>query len=823
MSMAHILRPDGPTTAKIAFVGEAPGGQEERLGRPFVGPSGQLLDECLSQVGIRRKDCYLTNVVKERPANNDIRSFIDLSKNKPKITEEGQRYIDSFLLEMKGISANVIVPLGNVPLWCLTGSKNITKRHGSILRANDGRKIIPSIHPAAALREYLFKYYIQADLRRIRREAEFPDIRLTNYHLNVGPTFSEVFEFLNNILIDNLIEGAKQITVDIEVLNYEISCISIGTDQLTMSIPFTNEQGDYFTPEQEVQVWKFLTEILERPTILKLGQNLSFDATFLHTKYGIRVSPMADTMVAAGILYPELPKGLDFLTTTYTDMPYYKDDGKQWFKLGGTFKDLWVYNAKDSAVLPTIFKKQTEQLRKQGNLQAYLNQVSLIEPIVYMSSRGIRTDYSGILKAKDEADIQLSKLYEEFHKECGYECNPKSPAQLKQLFYVQRNHRPYTSRSSGQVTTDRDALKRLSRKGDKAAKILLEIRQLGKLRDTYYNVLLDADKRLRCNFNPVGTTSGRLSSSKTIFKTGLNLQNLPDKYRRFLLIDDGYIGYQLDLSQAENRVVAYIAPDPLMIEAFEKGIDVHRLTASLIFGKRIEEISDEPGSTSIGGGIYSERFWGKKANHGLNYDLGYKTFAFYYEIPESDSRYIVERYHQAYPGVRRYHAWVRQDLSTRRTLEDCLGKRRIFLDRWGDQLFKEAYSYIPQSTVAGKLNHDGMLELHRGRNDRYKHVELLNQVHDSVWIQIPISVPLEKHIKILSQLKRSLEHPIHWKATSFSIPADIEVTFGNFGKFHEQENLDGLRKFKFNTQAEGLAKLAALVEEDNNARRPGTH
>ena len=441
-----------------------------------------------------------------------------------------------------------------------------------------------------------------------------------------------------------------------------------------------------------------------------------------------------------------------------------------------------------------------------------------------MSSRGIRTDNEGILNARDLAEAELNQLTEDFYKECGYECNPKSPAQLKQLFYVERKHKPYTSRTTHAVTTDRDALKRLSRKGDEAARLLLRIRQLGKLKDTYYEVKLDSDGRLRSSFNPVGTTSGRLSSSKTIFGTGMNTQNMPDSFRRFLLVDKGYMGYQLDLSQAENRVVAYIAPDPLMIEAFESGIDVHRLTASLIFGKKIEEISDEPGSTPIGGGIYSERFWGKKANHGLNYDLGYKTFAFYYEIPESDSRYIVERYHQAYPGVRRYHAWVRQSLSTGRTLEDCLGKRRLFLERWGDQLFKNAYSYIPQSTVGGKCNRDGVLALWNGRNDCYRGVELLNQVHDSVWIQIPMSTPFIQHTRILRSLKESLESPINWKLTSFKIPVDVEASPHNFGKAIKQkdgsyDNQWGLRKLKFTSDDEVVKQLTELHAEYENGRQ----
>lgn len=810
--MATIVKPEGNPDSKICLIGEAPGGQEERLGRPFVGPSGQLLDECLRAAGISRKDCYLTNVVKVRPSNNDITTFIDLTRSKPQITMDGQAWIDSFLAEIEEIKANVLVPLGNVPLWALTGLKAITKRHGSILRSYTGRKVIPTIHPAAALREYLFKYYINHDLKRIRRECEFSEIRITERRLLLSPTYREVLNWLFEL------SKCQRITVDLEVLNGEISCLSVGNEEACMSIPFTYELGDFFDPEQETAIWERLTYLLEHPEIEKLGQNLCFDSTFLHSKYGICVGPMHDTMIAAGILYPDLPKGLDFLTSIYTDVPYYKDDGKQWFKLGGTFSDLWGYNAKDSIVLPPIFSAQKDELKRQRNTEAYERQRSLIEPLVYMSSRGIRTDYEGIQKARIEAGIEIDQLTEQFYKECGYECNPKSPAQLKQLFYGERNHKPYVSRSTGAVTTDRDALKRLSRKGDNAAKILLQLRQLSKLADTYYGVILDLDQRLRCSWNPVGTSSGRLSSSKTIFGTGMNMQNLPDKFRRFLLVDEGYMGYQLDLSQAENRVVAYIAPDPLMISAFENGIDVHRLTASLIFGKRIEEISDEPGSTSIGGGIYSERFWGKKANHGLNYDLGYKTFAFYYEIPESDARYIVERYHQAYPGVRRYHGWVKQLLSTSRTLEDCLGKRRVFLGRYGEELFKEAYSYIPQATVAGKLNRDGVLALWGGREDDFRGVELLNQVHDSVWIQIPLSIPFEKHARIIQELKSCLELPLTWKATSFRIPADVEATPLNFGKRikHEDgsiENPFGLQKVKFKTEEECTSQLENIWRE----------
>jgi DNA polymerase-1 len=273
---------------------------------------------------------------------------------------------------------------------------------------------------------------------------------------------------------------------------------------------------------------------------------------------------------------------------------------------------------------------------------------------------------------------------------------------------------------------------------------------------------LDPDNRLRCSFNPVGTTSGRLSSSKTLFGTGGNTQNLPDEMKKYIVADDGYMLFSVDLSQAENRVVAYIAPEPTMIEAFETGKDVHKLTGALIHRVPITEVTDE------------QRSIGKRANHGLNYDFGYKSAAILWEITEAESKFIVDRYHSVYPGVRQYHAWVRDALSRNRTLTTPFGRSRRFMGRWGDELFKEAYSFIPQSTVADKLNRDGLMFLYYNQ-EYFKAVELLNQVHDSVVFQIPIGAGLSYATEVLLCLKTSLEKPIKWRSTEFSIPVDISV------------------------------------------------
>jgi len=395
-----------------------------------------------------------------------------------------------------------------------------------------------------------------------------------------------------------------------------------------------------------------------------------------------------------------------------------------------------------------------------------------------MSERGIKVDVENMRKASTKAAERIDELSEMLNTICGYEINYNSPKQLMEYFYGKLGHKPYMKR--GVETTDVDALKRLAAKGIREASILLEIRRIHKLKSTYLDATLDSDNRLRCAFNPVGAAdSGRLSSSKTIWGTGMNTQNMPPEFKKFLLFDDGYVGYDIDLSQAENRVVAYIAPDFEMIGAFENGIDIHSKTASGIFGKPIERITKEIGTCPICKnpetcGHKGERFWGKKANHSFNYGLGPFQFAYKMGIPNVEGRRIRDGYHNTYPGIRQYWMWIQEELKRSRTLVNLYGTHRIFMGRWGDQLFKEAYSWIPQSTVADKINREGVLEVYENQMT-YRPIELLNQVHDSIVIQIPLSIGWRQHAILLTHIKESLERPLKWRGREFVIPAGLSM------------------------------------------------
>src|SRR5690606_5458767 len=323
------------------------------------------------------------------------------------------------------------------------------------------------------------------------------------------------------------------------------------------------------------------------------------------------------------------------------------------------------------------------------------------------------------------------------------------------------------------------------RKGEKAASIILDIRELEKLKGTYFDVKLGEDNRLRGSFNPIGTVTLRLSSSKDIFGVGTNLQNLPPKMKANIIPDPGYCLFEIDLAQAENRVVAYIAPDERMIEAFENNEDIHSKTAGLIFEMDPQEVRARYKSFNeshaindyhcapIGQGNKPWRYWGKEANHAFNYGLGYKSAALRWEIPEKDAKFIRTRYLQAYPGIKQMHRWIKDSLSKDRTVENLFGWKRQFLGRWTDSL-KAAYAFPAQSTVAEIINRWGVKHLYYN-SSIYPALQLLGQVHDSIVFQIRLDIGWDQIYFYLKSITKNLQQPLSFRGRTFSIPAEVTI------------------------------------------------
>lgn len=772
------VSPDGFSIADIIVCGEQPGQNDVLMRRPFNGQDGKLLKVCLQHAQIPISSCYFTYVLKDYDL--PLEGYCAVPKNRkasPGWLGKGQEFITLLREEILEHQAKLVIAVGNVALAALTGRWGIYKWRGSLLPClfDPNKFVVPILPPSSVLAgSSENRHLIVNDLLKAVQYRQ-ADYKLKERKVITRPTFVETLQFLDDCYQKGM-EGLP-ITFDIECKHLELNCISFCyTPELSISIPFMDARGDYFTPAQEAEVMKSIARILTTPCIRKLGQNLIFDTHFLLRKYGIRTKNLDDTMLAQHALLPQLPKGLDMITSLWTDQPYYKDEGKEWFKGGGTYEKLWVYNGLDSSTCCEAFPKIMNDLVKIDNTAAYERQLSIVQPCCYMMERGIKVDTDGLIAARAKMQAEVSAKKEEL-QELAPGLNPQSPKQLQDYFYGKLGIPPLKNKKR-QISADADALKRIARrygeKGAKEARLILDIKKVEKLLSTYMaDFKFDSDGRIRCSYNPAGTAYSRLSSAKSIFGSGMNMQNWPHGMLKYLIPDIGYVYYGIDLSQAENRIVAYVGRIENMIEAFETGKDVHRLTASLIFNKPMDEISDEPGSCSLGNGESTERQWGKKANHGLNYDLGYKSFALYYDMPEKEAKFIVDRYHAAYPELRRnFHGYIKECLRKNRIVPNLMGRKTLFLTDLDDKTFKAAYSCIPQGTVGDVINERGMAYLYYNR--LFQPVELLQQVHDSIGFQLPLSLPWKEHARILQALKDSLEQPLttHY-GRSFSIPADV--------------------------------------------------
>ena len=776
-------------------------------GVPISGARWANFARLLKQAGIDPNECARTVLFKEKAP-----PFLHYNKHRVHgISGEFSEYMEILWDEVREAKAKIVVPLDDAALFALTGENSITNWRGSTMecRSDSGLdvKVLPTIHPDTVMQEALNRYYIIRDFQKMRNEWDVDGLNHPPHDFIIAPKYDEILEWLNAVKNDK----PEWLSFDLEILNQQISCISLSTDitgYSAITIPFQDKKGDYLTAQAEVEVWNLLTELLEDSSIKKVAQNGIFDCTFLYETLGILVDSgnglaMYDTLIAHKILYPDFKAGLGFLTSMYTEEPYYKDEGGEGISLGLQTRDFWVYAAKDASITLQVWMVLYKQLQTTKNWQILLEQLRTVP--VYMSFLigGIKLDRTklelmiGSYKEEISSLSDTLSLYlnEERQKKGleSRELNPKfinSPKQKQQHYYEDMGLKPYKKKTKGgyKVTTDKDAMKRIARKGYKSANILNEISLRNKLVTTYFEAELDYDERVRGNWNPHGTDTGRPSSRKIWrggyggkeIKRGVNMLNLPPKMKACLQADKGHLIVQGDWSQIENRIVAIVSQDKRMMDAFENDIDVHSLTYAMMFDKKIEEVSADAGSCPLGDGTKSERYWGKICNHSLNYGLGYRSFSFRFEIPERDGKKLIERYHEVYPNVRsKFHEDVKGGLLRNRTVTNCYGRERRFLGHIGNDMYENAYAQLPQSTVADKANNC----LHRIYND-LRGIDLISMVYDSVIFQIPITDnPWVMFEKILN-VQYIMEEPIPWK-TPFVVPTDFEIG-------HDLGNLKGL-------------------------------
>lgn len=333
----------------IAIVGEAWGEQEERARAPFVGAAGYELTRMLSEAGIHRADCFLTNVFNLRPKANDLETLcggksdalpgMPAIKNGKYIHRQYAGELSRLLNELSGVRPNVTIALGNTASWALLHNTGITKIRGTVTATpfavkgtNEvgmvALKVLPTYHPAAVIRDWSLRPVTIIDLGKAARESAFPEIRRPKCWVHWPDTLADLETFYEQHLV-----RAPYISFDIETSGDQITCIGFGpSKEIALVVPFVDNRvvdparrGSYWpTLSDERYAWQFVRRVLDLPCP-KFGQNTLYDIHFLWRRYGITVRNYSeDTMLMHHALQPESNKGLGFLGSLYTDHSSWK-------------------------------------------------------------------------------------------------------------------------------------------------------------------------------------------------------------------------------------------------------------------------------------------------------------------------------------------------------------------------------------------------------------------------------------------------------------------------------------------------------------------
>lgn len=783
------IRPDGPTDARIMIVGEAPGEEEDRRGTPFCGASGLELNRMLHEAGIARSQCFVTNVVRERPPGNDLTAWLPLRKSditSDMVEHYGRKMKPNVLAgiqllqkEVERVNPNVIIAVGNVAMWALTGRWGIDSWRGSSLPCLFGRAeeapptVVPTYSPAYILRVWADRQYCIADLRRAKRFELDRTIRKPAYNFTIRPSFTGAIDCLEALIAKVSDTVGFKVAVDIETRAGHIACIGLAwsvRDALCLPLMCTERESGYWSLEEEAEIVWRLYKLLTHPNIRVIGQNFAYDIQYIWRYWHFLPRVTDDTMLAHHTCWPGTPKGLDFLSSLYCDYhEYWKDEGKEWRTNMGE-DQLWAYNCKDGVITFECMDRLNEQIDKLGLREPYEFQMKLFWPVTHAMRRGIRRDDKTTAKFAMELSEEMAAREQWFLDVCGHPLNVRSPKQMQAFFYSDLGQRVIYSRKGKTKgpTLDDEALVTIAKREPLLRPLVRRIQEVRSI-NVFLKMFVMAkpswDGRLRSSFNIAGTETFRLSSSTDAFDSGMNLQNIPkggsvDKddvealvlpnVRKLFLPDPGYTIWDMDLDRADLQVVVWEADDAGLKQMLRAGVDLHSENANTL-------------------GV--SRQLAKAWVHGTNYGGGPRTMAVACGISVHQAEKMRNRWFQAHPGIHDWHRRVEAGLKAHRSVANKFGYRRFYFDRI-EGLLPEALAWIPQSTVACVINRAWLNIYNHSR-----HSEVLIQVHDSLVGQFPT----EHHHAAIAELKELARITVPYD-DPLVIPVGVKVSTYSWGE-----------------------------------------
>jgi DNA polymerase-1 len=526
---------------------------------------------------------------------------------------------------------------------------------------------------------------------------------------------------------------------------------------------------------------RMLKPVLEDPSILKIGQNMKYDAKIL-ARNGIDVAPIDDTMLISYAQHAGLHgHGMDLLSEKYlghTPIPIKPLLGAG--KSAVTFDRVPIdkaapYAAEDADITLRLWHALKPQLHRARVTTVYETlERPLVPVLAAMERKGIKVDRATLSRMSSAFAQKMAGLEAEIHELAGGKFNVGSPKQLGEILFDQMSLQGGKKGKTGAYATGADVLEDLAAEGHDLPARVLDWRQLSKLKSTYTDSLQEhinpETGRVHTSYSIAGAATGRLAS------TDPNLQNIPirteegRRIREAFVAPEGRVLLSLDYSQIELRILAHIAGIDSLKQAFRDGHDIHAMTASEMFGVPLEGMDP------------MIRRQAKAINFGVIYGISGWGLARNLRIPREDAQGFIDRYFERFPGIRAYmddtvafgteHGFV-QTLFGRKIHTPEIGARG---PRAG--FAKRAAINAPIQGTAADVIRRAMIRMPAAIEGLP--AEMLLQVHDELLFEVDADA-----VEAVTERVREVMEAASLPAVALTVPLTVEAGHGaNWAEAH---------------------------------------
>ncbi len=484
-----------------------------------------------------------------------------------------------------------------------------------------------------------------------------------------------------------------------------------------------------------------LGPLLEDSAIGKIGQNIKYDAHVLISE-GIRMRGIAhDTMLESYVLNSTASRhNMDALAKYYLgrDTIHYEDIAGKGAKQK-TFDLIELDQASDYAAEDADITLQLHQvleagLREHETLEAVYRDIEmpLVDVLLDVEQNGVLIDPDMLQKQGREIDRQLQRIEQSIYEQAGEVFNLSSPKQIQEILFEKLELPVLRKTPKGQPSTAEDVLEELAADYEIPA-LILEHRSLNKLMSTYIVKLpqeINANTgRVHTSYQQAVASTGRLSS------TSPNLQNIPVRTAEGRRIREAFVApsgckiLALDYSQIELRIMAHLSADESLLDAFARGLEVHRATAAEVFGSELDKVSAE------------QRRAAKAINFGLIYGMSAFGLGKQLNIGRNEAQQYVDTYFERYPGVRRYMEETKQRARDQGYVETVFGRRLYLPDINARNANVRQYAErtainAPMQGTAADIIKRAMIRVHAWLNDHGDACKMIMQVHDELVFEV---------------------------------------------------------------------------------------